>query len=58
MNRTFSSPPQPLTFKADEEFIEMLDEWRAVRKPIPTRSEAIRELCKAGMTKRQKRKDA
>jgi hypothetical protein len=32
-----------------QDFLDMLDRWRGKQLPIPTRSEAIRQLVEAGI---------
>lgn len=38
-----------LTFKQSDEFLERLDDWRAKRRPILTRSAAIKLMCEERM---------
>jgi hypothetical protein len=49
------SPPQgrrgyPLQFYASIEFIEAIDDWRTTRRPVLSRSEAIRRLVEQALS--------
>jgi hypothetical protein len=39
-----------LQMRVDDEFIAIVDEWRAAQRPIPSRTEAIRRLVELGVS--------
>ncbi len=40
-----------LQLRASQDFVKSLDNWRRKQTPIPSRSEAIRQLTTAGLKK-------
>jgi len=41
--------PVKKLLRVDEALLERIDQWRRGQKPIPTESEAIRQLLDAGL---------
>jgi hypothetical protein len=40
---------RPLQLYATDEFVEAIDAWRAIQRPIPNRSDAIRRLVEQAL---------
>lgn len=43
--------PTSVTLKADQKWLSALDDWRVKKRPVLSRSEAIRELVERGLSK-------
>jgi hypothetical protein len=57
MARPTSDPkPHQIQLRCNSEFIHQLDEWRAKQRPIPSRSEAIRQTALIGMKVKERPK--
>lgn len=41
--------PVKKLLRLDDAMVERIDQWRRAQKPIPTESEAIRQLLDAGL---------
>jgi hypothetical protein len=52
MNRPTDDPKRHLLqLRVSEDFITALDEWRAEQHPLPSRSEAVRQLTMKSLAK-------
>jgi hypothetical protein len=40
---------KPVMVRCKESFLKEIDDWRSRQRPIPTRSEAIRQLAALGL---------
>jgi metal-responsive CopG/Arc/MetJ family transcriptional regulator len=57
MVRPTSDPkPHQLQLRCSDEYLASIDEWRAKQRPIPSRSEAIRQLTQIALGKAAKPK--
>jgi hypothetical protein len=51
MVRPTSEPkPHQIQLRCSDEYLRAIDEWRAKLRPIPSRSEAIRQLTLIGLS--------
>lgn len=46
-----------IVFLADQDFVSVLEEYRAARRPIPTLAETIRHLVTIGVDAERKRQE-
>jgi hypothetical protein len=46
--------PNQIQLRCSDEYLEAIDEWRAKFRPIPSRSEAIRQLTMIALGKAPK----
>jgi len=47
---------RPFQMRVSEEFLAAIDDWRTKQRPVPSRSEAIRQLVEAGIAAKKPRK--
>lgn len=47
---------KPQQFYADDEFMSLVEEWRADQRPVPTKSEALRRLTALALEAEAKKK--
>jgi metal-responsive CopG/Arc/MetJ family transcriptional regulator len=47
---TLNPKPNQIQLRCSDEYLQALDEWRAKQRPIPSRSEAIRQLTMIGLS--------
>jgi Ribbon-helix-helix protein, copG family len=58
MVRPTSNPkPNQIQLRCSDEYLHAIDEWRAKQRPIPSRSEAIRQLTAIALGKAPKTKE-
>jgi hypothetical protein len=46
-----TKPAGVISLRVDAEFLNMLDDWRRTKSPIPSRSAAIKYLVERGVRK-------
>jgi hypothetical protein len=53
---TLNPKPNQIQLRCSDEYLQSIDEWRAKQRPIPSRSEAIRQLTAIALGKVSKTK--